>query len=80
MGGGTGVVLVASAAALFVFDLRVQRGVARAEAAWTDHAAPAYQELRAEMVRQEAIASTDSGRHPVAPRFAASFAAASASS
>jgi metal-dependent hydrolase (beta-lactamase superfamily II) len=29
---GTGVVLVASAAALFVFDLRVQRGVARAEA------------------------------------------------
>jgi metal-dependent hydrolase (beta-lactamase superfamily II) len=29
---GTGVVLVASAAALFVFDLRVQRGVDRAEA------------------------------------------------
>ena len=34
---------------------------ARAEAAWTDSAAPAYRELLAEMKRQQALAGTDDG-------------------
>ena len=33
----------------------------RAVAAWTGNAAPAYRRLRAEMVRQQALASTDDG-------------------
>jgi uncharacterized protein (DUF885 family) len=48
-------------AALKLDDARSADLEMRADIAWTDSAAPAYQRLLAEMQRQQAIASTDDG-------------------
>ncbi|WP_234029067.1 DUF885 domain-containing protein [Aurantiacibacter spongiae] len=48
-------------AALDLTDAERSRLVADAEAAWAQHAAPAYERLYAEMQRQQAIAPTEDG-------------------